>query len=144
MKRRRPQPAAGKRVAAKRRGQPRTRTSRRRKASAGPAEGAGARSDQRVRIRMYRPGLGECFLLTFPRLGVPFHMLIDCGVVPGPNRLRMMKAIAADIHKTTGGRLDVVVITHRHWDHISGFFQAREVFEKMSVEQVWLGWGRSE
>jgi hypothetical protein len=142
MKRRRPQPAAGKRVAAKRKGQPRTRTSRRRKAPSGPAGGAGAQSEQRVRIRMYRPGLGECFLLTFPRLGVPFHMLIDCGVVAGrKNGLRTMKAIAEDIRKTTGGRLDVVVITHRHWDHISGFFQAREVFEKMSVEQVWLGWG---
>jgi hypothetical protein len=99
-----------------------------------------APDEQRVRIRMYRPGLGECFLLTFPRLGVPFHMLIDCGVVPAANAVTAMKSIARDIEATTQGRLDVLVVTHRHWDHISGFLQAREVFRRMRVEQVWFGW----
>ena len=34
----------------------------------------------RVRVRMYRQGLGDCFLITFTRKGrTPFQMLIDCG-----------------------------------------------------------------
>jgi beta-lactamase superfamily II metal-dependent hydrolase len=101
---------------------------------------AAERLDQRVRVRMYRTGLGECFLLTFPRLGVPFHMLIDCGTSPGTGRKAAMRAVATDIERTTGGRLDVLVVTHRHWDHVSGFFYARDIFARMSVEQVWFGW----
>ena len=32
-------------------------------------------------LRMYRQGLGDCFLLAFPGKGSePVHMLIDCGV----------------------------------------------------------------
>lgn len=89
---------------------------------------------------MYRVGLGECFLLTFPRLGTPFHMLIDCGMTPGLGSLATIKRVSRDIRVTTGGRLDVLVATHRHFDHLSGFRQARDEFERMLVEQVWLGW----
>src|SRR5687768_13773979 len=36
----------------------------------------------RARVRMYRHGLGDCFLVTFPRKKKdPFHMLIDCGAL---------------------------------------------------------------
>lgn len=30
-------------------------------------------------VRMYRQGLGDCFLLTFPGEPKPFNLLIDCG-----------------------------------------------------------------
>ena len=36
-----------------------------------------------VRVRMYRQGLGDCFLLSFPRPGGESHVLIDCGVLDG-------------------------------------------------------------
>ena len=38
-----------------------------------------------VKIRMYRQGLGDCFLLAFPDPAAarPFYMLIDCGVLLG-------------------------------------------------------------
>lgn len=36
----------------------------------------------RVRIRMYRHGLGDCFLITFPgKKATTFNMLIDCGAL---------------------------------------------------------------
>ena len=28
---------------------------------------------------------------------------------------------SADIEAETGGRIDVLVVTHEHWDHVSGF-----------------------
>lgn len=94
-----------------------------------------------VRVRMYRPGFGECFLLTFPRLGMPFHMLINCGVLMGtPNAAAKMKEVVKDIQAVTEGRLDLLVVTHRHWDKISGFIQAQEIFDQINVGQVWLGW----
>jgi hypothetical protein len=36
-----------------------------------------------IRIRMYRQGLGDCFLLTFPGCKGISHVLIDCGVLKG-------------------------------------------------------------
>ncbi|MHC1764909.1 MAG: hypothetical protein AB9869_11500 [Verrucomicrobiia bacterium] len=95
-----------------------------------------------VRVRMYRQGLGDCFLLTF--LGQDasaIHMLIDCGVVQGtPDAEHRMQAVVRDIQATTDGHLDVLVATHEHWDHLSGFLQAEHVFRAIKVDQVWLAW----
>lgn len=127
-------------MAAKAKGRPRnSKTSRRSRAPA--AEQFIARADRFMRVRMYRLGLGECILLTLPRQGTPFHMLIDCGAPLGPQKAHStIKQVADDIWRTTEGRLDVLMVTHRHWNHISGFLNARDTFERMAVEQVWLGW----
>jgi hypothetical protein len=99
-----------------------------------------------VRARMYRQGLGDAFLLTFARQGAPFHMLIDCGVFMGtPNAQAKMQAVASDIARTTAGpdgrgHLDVLVATHEHWDHVSGYKQAREIFETIDIDTVWVAW----
>src|SRR5690349_4981734 len=38
----------------------------------------------RASVRMYRQGLGDCFLITLPKQdGKRWHMLIDCGVILG-------------------------------------------------------------
>jgi hypothetical protein len=92
-----------------------------------------------IRVRMYRQFLGDCFLLTFGQNQA--HMLIDCGVIGGTQgAAQKMQAVAQDIHNTTGGRLDVLVATHEHWDHLSGFLQAQDIFDKLTVENVWLAW----
>ena len=39
-----------------------------------------------------------------------------------------------------GQPVDVLVGTHEHWDHISGFVQAKDVFDKFEVGEVWLAW----
>lgn len=94
-----------------------------------------------VRVRMYRQGLGDCFLLTFSNEGTPAHVLIDCGVLKGtPDSATRMREVAENIRDTTGGHLDVLVATHEHWDHVSGFLQAEEVFEGLTVGEVWLAW----
>jgi hypothetical protein len=95
-----------------------------------------------IRIRMYRHGLGDCFLLRFPRTtGGPLHMVIDSGVLKGtPDSKARMTEVASDIAKETGGKLDLLVVTHEHWDHVSGFAEAREVWEKMNIAKIWLAW----
>jgi len=96
----------------------------------------------RATVRMYRQGLGDCFLITIPRkTGKPFRMMIDCGVVlgteePGPKMARVVE----DVLTATGGELDVLVVTHEHWDHVSGFVQALPQFQKLKVKEVWLAW----
>jgi hypothetical protein len=98
----------------------------------------------RVSIRTYRHGLGDCHLLSFAKPGgSKCHVLIDCGVVnrtkdPGP----LMTAVAQDIARVSGGVLDVVVATHQHTDHLSGFKQAEAVFhpDRLTMKRLWLAW----
>ena len=112
-----------------------------------PIVAPGSPKKFRARVRMYRHGLGDCFLVTFPREGKPpFQMLIDCGALARDATFmtRIVKHIRDTVRggETTGkARLDVVVATHEHKDHVSGFNQAREVFNNdFDFGAVWLGW----
>ena len=99
-------------------------------------------SESSVRIRTYRHGLGDCFLLTFSDDTSPAtNVLIDCGVLLGTtNAAATMQQVAGDIRSVTGNHVDVVIATHEHWDHVSGFNQARDIFEPMTFGQIWMAW----
>jgi hypothetical protein len=114
---------------------------------ADPIVAPGSPAKFRARVRMYRHGLGDCFLLTFPRKKAPpFQMLIDCGVLARDKAAmaRMVEHIRETVRNGYGAskaRLDVVVATHEHKDHLSGFNQARKVFNNdFDFGAVWLGW----
>jgi len=51
-----------------------------------------------------------------------------------------MRRVAENIVHETGGVLDAVVVTHQHWDHLSGFAYAQDIFATIKVRQVWLAW----
>lgn len=90
-------------------------------------------------VRMYRPGLGDCFLISLPRSdGGNFRILVDCGAISSTDE--ELKAVVEDIRDTTDRSVDVVIATHEHWDHISGFLQANEVFDEIDFETVWTSW----
>ncbi len=124
----------------------RTAAKARRKPAAQPAPPAGPDAAAAARpvltVRHYCQGIGDCHLLSFPRPdGSLFRMLIDCGIhssVAGGAEL--IREIAADIATETGGRLDVLVVTHEHWDHVSGFVSAASVFQGFSIGEVWMAW----
>src|SRR5687768_12553836 len=46
-----------------------------------PSSKSTAARSPKIRVRMYRQGLGDCFLLTFFTGREPVHMLIDCGTL---------------------------------------------------------------
>ena len=101
---------------------------------------AASKTQQKLRVRMYRVGMGDCFLVTIPATGRKRkHILIDCGVHSGSKFKGVPEAVAA-IEKETGGSLDVVVATHAHADHISGFGSEAETFSRFEVGEVWLPW----
>lgn len=94
----------------------------------------------RVRVRMYRQGLGDCFLVTFDEGGDERHMLIDCGTLGATTTAVKLAEVVADIRATTGDHLHVLVATHEHLDHVSGFRTLRDEFSEMTVDEVWLAW----
>ena len=94
-----------------------------------------------VRIRMYRQGLGDCFLLTFRSGDVRSHVLIDCGVVVGaPDGQSRVGQVAEHIRRDCQGHLNLLVATHEHWDHISGFVQAKRTFDTIEIDKIWMAW----
>ena len=96
-----------------------------------------------VTVRMYRLNeLGDCFLLSFTSASASSRMLVDCGSfrngAPSIKRLEdVVGAIAKDLK---GKPLDVVVGTHQHNDHLSGFVHCEKAFRKIGIEEVWLSW----
>src|SRR6516162_2494057 len=107
--------------------------------SAAPASSGG----YRAKVRMYRQGLGDCFLVSLKRSGdaPDYKILIDCGVILGTaDPGTIMTKVVDDIVATTGGKVDLLLATHEHWDHLSGFIQAAESFKRLTVGEVWLAW----
>jgi beta-lactamase superfamily II metal-dependent hydrolase len=93
-----------------------------------------------VKIRMYDTGsVGDCLLLLFMTdAAISFSLLIDCG---GWNTTSSsVTPCVQDIHDTCNGKLDLLIVTHQHEDHVSGFNQARTVFDTITVNEVWMSW----
>jgi hypothetical protein len=97
----------------------------------------------RAKIRMYRHGLGDCFLITLARKASPdpYRILIDCGVILGTaNASDTMTKVVEDILRESNGMIDLLILTHQHWDHLSGFVQAEASFAKLKIGDVWVAW----
>jgi beta-lactamase superfamily II metal-dependent hydrolase len=119
---------------------------RKRHASSRPARGAGrlaktAKSSPsgEIRVRMYRVGFGDCFLLSLPQDGGQAHILVDCGV-HSKGDAGTMPSIVDDIAAQSGKHLNLVIATHAHQDHISGFAKCEAEFKTFVVDEVWLPW----
>jgi hypothetical protein len=98
---------------------------------------------RRATIRMYRLGVGDCFLLSFPRTGQDdFRILIDCGVHQAQSGgSQKIKDSVQDLKTILpNGKIDVVVGTHEHQDHLSGFPEIQKVFGAACAGEVWAAW----
>jgi len=92
-----------------------------------------------IRIRMYRPGFGDCFLLTFGSGKKQGQVLIDFGAHMH-GEIGTMDKIMDNIEKETKKKLDLLIATHAHRDHISGFGKFAARFSKFAINEVWLPW----
>jgi hypothetical protein len=93
-----------------------------------------------IQIRGYVVGFGDCILLRLPDGSQVRHVLIDFGRAPNdPTSLERFPDIARDIEKQCNGKLDLLVVTHEHLDHLEGFYREREIFNRMQIERVWMG-----
>ncbi len=99
-------------------------------------------------VRFYRIGHGDCFLVAFGRSAGerPLFTLIDCGCKNGSDKMlspaRDRSDIAAHIMETTGGEVDVAILTHEHDDHLNGINE--DNFGNLKIGELWLAWTESE
>jgi hypothetical protein len=92
-----------------------------------------------IRIRMYRTGFGDCFLLSFGAASSARHVLVDFGA-HAQGEIGTMGPIMDHLESATGKRLDLLVATHPHRDHISGFGQFADRFAQFEIGEVWMPW----
>jgi beta-lactamase superfamily II metal-dependent hydrolase len=98
---------------------------------------------QHVTVRMYNVGFGDGFLVVFPGPERPRTVLIDLGTHSSGQGPKPVSVVAEQVIRDVTGmdgvpRIDVVVATHRHQDHVSGF-QARS-WDSVEVGEVWMPW----
>jgi beta-lactamase superfamily II metal-dependent hydrolase len=99
---------------------------------------------------MYRHGFGDCFLLQFFEGDVRKQtMLIDCGLklndsVPGITladvRDDIQKQLKGNDTSASRPKLDILVVTHEHWDHVSGFHPEEELYDDFQIGKIWMAW----
>jgi beta-lactamase superfamily II metal-dependent hydrolase len=91
-------------------------------------------------IRAYNVGCGDCTYVRIPGPKGGFNILIDCGK-KGSDELLKQAIDHLEIELPAGSkpgtrRLDLIVATHRHEDHIKGFDP--KWFKNIQVKNVWL------
>jgi glyoxylase-like metal-dependent hydrolase (beta-lactamase superfamily II) len=90
---------------------------------------------------MYDVGFGDCFLLFIPTSEGEKKVLIDCGSIKqGQEPLaKVVEKLIADVADADGkASIDLVIATHRHRDHISGFANPR--WDEVDVKEIWMPW----
>lgn len=91
-------------------------------------------------IRAYNVGCGDCIYVRIPDGNDGFHILIDCGKKGNDELLKKVVGLLAEElppGKAAGRkRLDLIVATHRHEDHIKGFNP--DWFSNIEVRNIWL------
>jgi hypothetical protein len=93
-----------------------------------------------VRIRAYNVCFGDCILVSWDEADREHHAWVDFGNFHNdPNDV--FKVVYGDVLARTGGRLDLLMITHRHLDHLEGFHTFRNrIPNDFQVDRVWHAW----
>jgi hypothetical protein len=103
-----------------------------------------AKKPTRVQIRMYRLGTGDCLAFRFyAGEETTFRMLVDAGSWSGS--AQELNPPISHMLEFLENKVDVLVVTHEHKDHVHAFHACREQFiNNLEVEEVWMAWTEDE
>src|ERR1700682_868322 len=92
-------------------------------------------------IRLFDVGLGDCIYCRIPKAhkdGRDFHILIDCGTLSSTDYLSAaVKKLGALLPLIEGKhRIDLLVVTHEHKDHMTGF--GMKLWDDFSFGAIWM------
>ena len=96
--------------------------------------------NKKLLVRMYNVGFGDCFLLVLPDKQT---VLVDAGFhSQGRGEFRgdeLVEQILEHVKEINDkARIDVVIATHRHQDHVYAFNSDK--WNEFDVGEVWLPW----
>jgi hypothetical protein len=88
-------------------------------------------------VRAYNVLFGDCILVSWDEDDGAHHAWVDFGNMSNdPNPV--FDAVYADVLDRTEGRLDLALVTHRHLDHLEGFYVCRQRFARdFQVDRLW-------
>src|SRR3954453_8735564 len=98
--------------------------------------------DDKLLVRLYNVGLGDCIYVRVPDDGGAKHLLIDCGNKYGTDAdlqaaIANLKESLPEVPGEPGlRRLDLLVATHAHEDHVRGF--DTDLFAGIRIDRLWM------
>jgi Metallo-beta-lactamase superfamily len=95
-------------------------------------------------VRMYRIGTGDCFAIKFfSGETETFTMMIDCGAWSGDQAV--FERHIKDLKAYLKDKVDVLVVTHEHKDHVLGFERCADLFTNdFKVGKIWMSWAERD
>jgi hypothetical protein len=93
-----------------------------------------------ISIRAYNVLFGDCLLVAWDENNGEHFALIDFGNFHNdPNAV--FTPVYKNIFTRTGGNLDLVVITHKHMDHLEAFYSLRADFaSEFNIDTLWYAY----
>jgi hypothetical protein len=90
-----------------------------------------------ITLRAYNVLFGDALLVSWDEDDGPHHAWVDFGNFHNdPNAV--FEKVFNDVLSRTSGKLDLLVITHRHLDHMEGFHSLRKRFKtEFTIDRLW-------
>lgn len=91
----------------------------------------------RLTVRAYNVGHGDCIVISWEEDDGIHHAWVDFGTHHTDDR-SVYLGVFDQILEVTGGRVDLLVMTHRHLDHMEGFYDLRNrLASEFDVGRIW-------
>jgi len=90
-----------------------------------------------ITLRAYNVLFGDALLVSWDEADGVHHAWVDFGNFHNDANA-VFEKVYTDVLSRTSGKLDLLVITHRHLDHMEGFFSLRKRFKAdFTIQRLW-------